>query len=101
MRNQWRRNSLVAILFTSVTLAAGQAQEQTGANTPALGPDYLQGKADLDAGKYEEALKAFKKANKQLNDGCVPCLLGMSFAMARLGDAKGALNNAGKALASA
>jgi len=101
MRNHWRRNSVIAILFSSATLAVGQAQQQSGANISALGPDYQQGKADLDAGKYEAALKAFKKANKQQNDACAPCLLEMSFVMARLGDTKGALNSADKALASA
>jgi len=101
MHNHWRRNSVIAILFSAATLAVGQAQQQSGAQISALGADYRQGRAALDTGKYEEALKAFKKANKQQNDGCVPCLLGMSFAMARLGDAKGALSSADKALASA
>ena len=101
MRSRWRRNSPIAILFLSAVLAAGQAQGQSGAGSPVLGADYQQGKTDLDAGKYAEALKAFKKANKQQNDGCVPCLLEMSFAMARLGDTRGALNSADKALASA
>jgi Tfp pilus assembly protein PilF len=63
MRNHWRRNSLIAIVFASATIAGGQAQEQSGKNTSALGTDYQEGKAYLDAGKYEDALRAFKKAN--------------------------------------
>jgi predicted negative regulator of RcsB-dependent stress response len=99
MRNHWRRNSLIAIVFASATIAGGQAQEQSGKNTSALGTDYQQGKAYLDAGKYEDALRAFKKANKQQNEACVSCLLETSF-MAGLGDTKGALNSADKALTS-
>jgi thioredoxin-like negative regulator of GroEL len=88
-----------ALLFVSAGLAAAQVPEQAGANDAALGPDYQQGKSALAAEKYEEALKAFKKANKLANDVCSPCMVEMAFAMARMGDTKGALNCADKALA--
>jgi len=99
MNKSWHRNMAIAMLLASAGFAGAQVQEQTGAGDAALGPDYQQGKSALAAEKYEDALKAFKKANKAQNDACSPCLVGMANAMARLGDARGALSSAEKALA--
>jgi tetratricopeptide (TPR) repeat protein len=99
MNKPWRRNFVLAILFASAGLAGAQVQDQTSTGDAALGPDYQQGKAALAAEKYEDALKGFKKANKMQNDACSACLVGMANAMARMGDTRGALNSAEKALA--
>lgn len=101
MNMTWRRNFVCAILFVSAGLAGAQVQEQAGTGDAALGPDYQQGKSALAADKYEDALKAFKRANKLQNDACSPCLVGMANTLARMGDTRGALNSAEKALAAA
>ena len=100
--NKLRRcNFLFAILVVSAGLAAAQVQEKSAVDDPAMGPDYQQGKSALAAQKYEEAVKAFKKANKLQNDACSPCLTQIAYAQARMGDTRGALNSAEKALAAA
>jgi peroxiredoxin len=99
MNKRWRRNFVLAIALVSAGLAGAQVQEQTGTGDGAPGPDYQQGKSALAAEKYEDALKDFKKANKLQNDACSPCLVGMANAMARMGDTRGALSSAQKALA--
>jgi peroxiredoxin len=101
MNKSWHRNMVIAMLLASAGFAGAQVQEQAGTGDATHGTDYQQGKSALAAGKYEEALKAFKKANKLQNDGCSPCLVEMAYAMAKLGDTKGALNNTEKALATA
>lgn len=95
----WRRNFLMTILLVVAGLGAAQAREQSGANNDALGPDYQQGKSALVAEKYEDAVKAFKRANKAQNEACSPCLVGMAYAMVRMGNLNGALNNTEKAVA--
>jgi predicted negative regulator of RcsB-dependent stress response len=100
--NKLRRcNFLFAILVVSAGLAAAQVQEKSAVDDPAMGPEYQQGKSALAAQKYEEAVKAFKKANKLQNDACSPCLTQIAYAQARMGDTRGALNSAEKALAAA
>ena len=89
------------ILLISTGIAKAQVQEHTGPNDAVLGPDPEQGKSSLAGGKYEDALKAFKKASKLQNDACSPCLTQMAYAMAKMGDVRAALNSADKALASA
>jgi peroxiredoxin len=101
MNKLWRRSTLFTIVFVSAGFATAQVQEKFGASEAALGPDYQQGKSALAAQKYEEALKAFKKANKLQNDACSPCLTQMAYALARMGDTKAALNSTEKALATA
>jgi tetratricopeptide (TPR) repeat protein len=101
MSKLWRRSILFTIAFVSAGFAPAQVQEKSGASEAALGPDYQQGKSALAAQKYEEALKAFKKANKLQNDACSPCLTQMAYALARMGDTKAALNSTEKALATA
>ena len=56
------------------------------------------GEQFLAAGKVEQALKAFKEADKRSKGSCAPCLLGMAAAYARSGDPKSALENADKAV---
>jgi peroxiredoxin len=101
MSELWRRGILSAIFFFSPGLATAQVQEKSAVDDPAMGPDYQQGKSALAAQKYEEAVKAFKKANKLQNDACSPCLTQIAYAQARMGDTRGALNSAEKALAAA
>ena len=51
-----------------------------------------------EAGKFEEALKAYKDANKRSNGNCSACYLGMAMTAAKIGDAKAALESSDKAL---
>jgi peroxiredoxin len=99
MSKSWRRDFLVTLFLVAAGLGTVQAQEQSGTNNDALGPDYQQGKSALVAEKYEDAIKAFKRANKAQNEACSPCLVGMAYAMVRMGDLNGALSSTEKALA--
>src|SRR5690349_11350956 len=56
---------------------------------------------DLRAGKYADAAKKYKEANKQSGNNCFACLLGLSTALQHTGDFSGALDSANKALRSA
>lgn len=90
---------LLTISLISAGFAGSQVQEQSGTNDAALGPDYQQGKSALEAGKYEDALKAFKKANKLLHDACSPCLVQIAYTQVRTGDIRGGLSSVEKAIA--
>jgi peroxiredoxin len=101
MNELWRRGILSAIFFFSPGLATAQVQEESAVDDPAMGPDYQLGKSALASQKYQEAVRAFKKANKLQNDTCSACLTQIAYAQARMGDTRGALNSAEKAVATA
>jgi outer membrane protein assembly factor BamD (BamD/ComL family) len=83
--NKLRRcNFLFAILVVPAGLAAAQVQEKSAVDDPAMEPEYQQGQSALAAQKCEEAVKAFKKANKLQNDACSPCLTQITYAQARM-----------------
>lgn len=60
--------------------------------------DFTRGQDALRAGKYHDAVDAFKKAEKREHDACADCLLGLAIAYFRLGDRDGALKTADKLL---
>ncbi|HVS75121.1 MAG TPA: redoxin domain-containing protein [Candidatus Acidoferrales bacterium] len=65
---------------------------------PAVKEFLRQGRDALAARRYEEALKAFKSANKLQHDACFDCYLGQGETLARLGDFNGGLSSAERAL---
>ena len=82
----------VITLLILATVARAQA-------SPDPADDLLRkARESASAGKFEEALKAYKDANKRSNGNCSPCYLGMAMMAAKLGDAKTALESADKAL---
>jgi thiol-disulfide isomerase/thioredoxin len=60
-----------------------------------------EGGADLGARKYDDAMKAFKKANQLRHDSCADCLLEMAIAESKTGDFDRALKDCDKAIACA
>jgi thiol-disulfide isomerase/thioredoxin/outer membrane protein assembly factor BamD (BamD/ComL family) len=65
---------------------------------PALDTDFAHGQEALRARKYQDAISAFKKSEKQNHGACSECLLGMAFAYFHLGDKDNALKNSDKAI---
>jgi thioredoxin-like negative regulator of GroEL len=96
------RKSVLALLACVLCLpAAGQApSQQNSALNPALREEFLRGQEALAAGKFGEAITAFKKALK-LDKNCNPCYLGISFAYLRTGELDKALENSDNAITSA
>jgi thioredoxin-like negative regulator of GroEL len=71
------------------------------AQQPATDDDFVRGQDALRAGKYHDAVDAFKKAQKREQDACADCFLGLAIAYFRLGDREGALKNSDKLISSA
>jgi thiol-disulfide isomerase/thioredoxin len=93
-----------AIALVALTAALGlavcrAAQGQT-AGDPA---DQLmkEGYADAGAKKYDDAMKAFKKANQMQRDACADCFLQMAIVETKTGDYDHALKDCDKAIACA
>ena len=61
--------------FTGVALSQSPA-----ASDPAFQEEYTKGKDALSAHKYENAISAFKKANKLHQNKCADCYYGMALA---------------------
>jgi thiol-disulfide isomerase/thioredoxin len=57
--------------------------------------------ADMKAGKYGDAIKKYKDANKKSGNSCIDCLLSMSAAYVRMGRLNDAVDAAKTAIASA
>jgi len=53
----------------------------------------LEGRGLYDAGKYKEAVRTFKEADKQANGSCAECRLWMAKALDKVGAYKDALKN--------
>jgi thioredoxin-like negative regulator of GroEL len=84
------------LLFLAVVIAlgvAGLCAQQTAPDD-----DFTRGQDALRAGKYHDAVDAFKKAEKREHDACADCLLGLAISYFRLGDRDGALKNSDKLL---
>jgi thiol-disulfide isomerase/thioredoxin len=60
-----------------------------------------EGSADLGARKYDDAMKAFKKANQLRHDSCADCLLEMAIVESKTGEFDHALKDCDKAIACA
>jgi thiol-disulfide isomerase/thioredoxin/Flp pilus assembly protein TadD len=83
-----------ALLVASAQTARPQSVDQNQAVEELL----KQGDQALALQHYEDAAKAYKKANKLENDKCARCYLKLARSQGRLGDVKGALNSIEKAL---
>ena len=79
--------------FTGVALSQSPA-----ASDPAFQEEYTKGKDALSAHKYENAISAFKKANKLHQNKCADCYYGMALAFLHTQEPDHALENADKAL---
>ena len=90
-----------AVLFMAAVylFASGAARAQTNAD-PA---DQLmkEGYGDMGARKYDDAIKAFKKANQLQHDSCADCFLQMAIVEMKTGEFDHALKDCDKAIACA
>jgi outer membrane protein assembly factor BamD (BamD/ComL family) len=84
----------VTVCFHSVALGQSQA-----VSDPAFQEEYTKGKEALNAHKYENAISAFKKANKLHQNKCADCYYGMAMAYLHTQEVDHALENADRALA--
>jgi thiol-disulfide isomerase/thioredoxin len=92
MKSQaWLCAGILAVLMSPYALS----QEQ---KTAEVEQARKSGEQFLAAGKVEQALRAFKEADKRSKGTCVACLLGLAMAYAKAGDAKATLENADKAV---
>jgi thiol-disulfide isomerase/thioredoxin len=80
-------------------LAPGAARAQT--NPDPADELMKQGSADVGARKYDEAMKAFKKANQLRHDSCADCFLQMAIVETKTGEFDHALKDCDKAIACA
>ena len=78
-------------IFIAIILALPLASQEPAPSIKA-GYDYLE------AGRYPEALKQFKEANKAEHNQCAECFLGIAMLYARSGQFADAEENAQKAL---
>lgn len=90
---------LVCVLHPAIAVL-GQSQPNGSAGNPASLEQFHLGESALAAGKYEDAISAFKKATKQ-DKTCANCYLGLAVAYLRTGEIDKALENSDKAIASA
>jgi len=74
------------------------------AQTPSVDPSaalFKEGNDDMASQRYEDAVKAFKKANHLRNDSCADCYLEMAVAQVKLGEIDDALKSCDKAISCA
>lgn len=90
----------VLIIAASFLLAPRSTLSQ-GTGTNAASEMIKQGNADLASQHYQDAIKAFKSANKEQHGACADCYLGLAIGQAHLGEFDEALKNCDKALSSA
>lgn len=86
---------LVACLLLSVVARA------QGTNADPAAPYFAEGNAALAARHYEEAFKAFEKANQLRHGSCAGCLLQMAVAQVKMGEPDEALKNFDRAISHA
>ena len=84
-------------LLAMALCVSGAAQAQTSAD-PADGL-LRRGYNKLNARKYDDAMKAFKKANRLRHDSCADCLLEMAIVESKTGEFDHALKDCDKAIA--
>jgi peroxiredoxin len=89
------------VLMSSVCLLEpGLSLAQNSGEDPAASL-FKQGSDDLAARHYEEAIKAFKKANQLRHDSCDDCYLEIAVAQTKLGQLDDALKSCDKAISRA
>ena len=89
---------VITISAGASVLAQEQPQQAASSLDPAAQQALKQGEDALAARHYEEAEKAFKKANKIQHDGCVRCWFGLAQAQGSIGELDGALKSAGRGI---
>src|SRR5258708_11398432 len=89
MRRSESLNFAVAFLLSATCLHGQQ---------PTTDSDFTRGQEALRARKYQDAISAFKKSEKQNHGACSDCLLGMAIAYFHLGDKDNALKSSDKAI---
>ena len=97
-------NPQICTVLLTVHLVAAPflcSQQAQPSRDPAFQLQFEQGQTVLQAGKYDEAINAFKKANKLQKDSCAQCYLGMAVAYYHKEDLDKARENCDRALASA
>lgn len=80
-------------LFLVLGLSALSLWGQEAAPPPAWQEDVDHGRDLLEEGRHNEAIKAFKKADKASGGNCVECQLGLAAAFNHLGAFNDALKN--------
>jgi thioredoxin-like negative regulator of GroEL len=94
-------HSLLPLLrFAVLAAMVGSAQsQQVQPNLdPAVEEHLKKGYDAMAAGKYKEAIRAFKKANQLQHNSCDVCYLGLAAANLKLGEFTNAAGNCDKAL---
>jgi thiol-disulfide isomerase/thioredoxin len=98
-RPTWRLILLVMTFSAGASLLAQeQPQQATSSLDPAAQQILKQGEDALAARHYEEAEKAFKKANKIQHDMCVRCWFGLAQVQGRIGELDEAVKSAGRGI---
>jgi thiol-disulfide isomerase/thioredoxin/Tfp pilus assembly protein PilF len=96
------RNRVVVVVCWFAIASLQQpawAQSSETKQDPAFIEQFEKGKEGLKNRKYDDAIAAFKKANKAVDNRSADCLFGMALAYARKGDADHALEFADKSIA--
>ena len=97
--------SLLTLTVLPLFLLCASGLAPLVAQNPAADPQVTafvkQGNDALAAKNFEDASKAFKKANKLAHDSCFDCWIGQACALEGLGDADSAKNSAARAIATA
>jgi thiol-disulfide isomerase/thioredoxin len=91
--------SFLALAIAGAMLLCSGAWAQTADDL--AGELMKEGSADLTARKYDDAMKAFKKANQLQHDSCADCFLQMAIVETKTGDYDHALKDCDKAIACA
>ena len=90
--------ALSAALSLALSGGKSTAQESKAQPDPATQQELKTGQDALVARRYADAEKAFRKANKIQHESCLACYVGLSQALANLGQKNDALNAADKAM---
>jgi thiol-disulfide isomerase/thioredoxin len=94
------RPMCMLVLMSSACLFAPGLLAQNSGEDPAASL-FKQGSDDLAARHYDDAIKAFKKANQMRHDSCGDCYLEMAVAQTKLGQLDDALKSCDKAISCA
>jgi peroxiredoxin len=93
--------TVLLCLAATVLALTAFAQQSTAPTDPPEQQLLSEGKKALSSGKYDDAEKAFKKANKIEHDACLPCWVGIARAALGRGDLDSALKSADKGMSHA
>ena len=92
-----RHVRMLLFLAAICLLAPGLSLAQTSSTDPSAAL-LKEGNDDLASQRYDDAVKAFKKANHLRKDSCADCYFGMAVAQMRLGQLDDALKSCDKAI---